>query len=142
MTNGSERITHELLVRERAIRLSGVEERDTEVRSVPDKRNRLAPSQSGAAVIAQAHAAKPERGYLQPTGAQRPLLQAVIHGCNPTTIHCRVGHSRRLWLRHSFPPIRRDDAPRRRPNLISMPSATAVSTTSPASGTATEAVSA
>src|ERR1700722_4044918 len=68
MTNGSKRISHELLVRERAIGLSGVEERDTEVHRVPDQRNCLVPGQSGAAVITQAHAAKPERGYLQPAG--------------------------------------------------------------------------
>jgi hypothetical protein len=61
ITNGSERVAHELLVRERAVDLHRVEERHPEVHGVPDQRNRLAPIQDGAAVVAQAHAAEPDR---------------------------------------------------------------------------------
>src|ERR1700691_3785480 len=79
MAKGSKCIAYELLVRERAIDLRGVEERHAEVHRVPDQRDRLVPGQGGAAVITQAHAAKPERRYLQPAGPQRPDLQGVIH---------------------------------------------------------------
>jgi hypothetical protein len=87
ITKGSKRIAHELLVRERAIDLSGVEERHAEVHRVPDQCDRLVAGHRGAAVITQPHAAKPERRDLQPAGPQRPLPHDVIHGCNRTTIH-------------------------------------------------------
>ena len=86
ITNGGKRVAHELLVRERAIDLRRVEERHPEVHRVPDQRDRLVPVQRGAAVIAQAHAAKPERRYLQPARPQRPLLQCVIHAFHRTTM--------------------------------------------------------
>ena len=101
ITNGRERVAHELLVRERAIGLRRVEERHAEVHRLPDQRNRLVPVQSGAAVVAQAHAAKPERRYLQPARPQHPLLQGVFHAFNRTTIHtwrgrrCASGAARR-----------------------------------------------
>ena len=86
ITNGSERVSHELLVRERAIRLRRVEERHAEVHRIPDQRNRLVPVQSGAAVVAQTHAAKPERRYLQPARSQHPLVQGIVHTFNRTTV--------------------------------------------------------
>jgi hypothetical protein len=90
ITNRSERVPHKLLIRERAIDLRRVEERRAEAHRVPDQRNRLAPVQSGAAVVAKTHAAKPERRYLQPARPQHALLQCAIHAFNRTTIHtCR-----------------------------------------------------
>ena len=91
ITNGGERVSHELLVGERSIGLRRVEERHAEVRRLPDQRNRLVPVQSGAAVVAQAHAAKPERRYLQPARPEHPLLQGMFHAFNRTTIDARGG---------------------------------------------------
>jgi hypothetical protein len=45
ITNGSKRVAHKLLVRERTVDLRRVEERHPEVHRVPDQRNRLGPVQ-------------------------------------------------------------------------------------------------
>ena len=95
ITDGGERVAHQLLVRERAVDLRGVEERHPEVHRVPDQGNRLVPGHGGAAVIAQAHAAEPERGHLQPAGPQRPVLQCLIHARHRTTIQ-REGKLQKL----------------------------------------------
>ena len=89
ITNGSERVAHDLLVRERPIDLRRVEERHSEVHRLPDQPNGLVPGQSGTAVVAQAHAPKPERRYFQPARPQHALLQSVIHAFNRSTIHTR-----------------------------------------------------
>ena len=88
--DGRQRVSQELLVRERAIYLRRVEERTP--RSTASRISAIAssPVQGGAAVIAHAHAAKPERRYLQAARPQHPLLQGMFHAFNRTTMHtCR-----------------------------------------------------
>jgi hypothetical protein len=59
IANGSQGVSHELLVRERTVDLRRVEERHAEVHCLPDQRDRLVPVERGAAMVAQTHAAEP-----------------------------------------------------------------------------------
>src|SRR6185312_11946974 len=61
----SERFTHELLVRERAIDLGGVEERDASFHGHPKKRDHLLPISGRPVGHAHSHAAKAQRRNLR-----------------------------------------------------------------------------
>jgi len=86
VANGGQSVSHELLVRERAIDLRRVKERHTEVHRLPDQGDRLVPVQRGAAVVTQTHTAQPQRRHLQPARPERPLIQG-IHASHRTTTH-------------------------------------------------------
>ena len=62
-----ERLTDELLVHIRPVRLRGVEQRDAPLDGTPEERDHLVPVTRRPIALAHPHAAQPEGGDLQPT---------------------------------------------------------------------------
>jgi hypothetical protein len=91
VTDGRQRVAHELLVRERAIDLRRVKERHAEVNGLADQIDPGVPVHRGASVVAHPHAPEPERRYFQPARPQHPFLQSKSHAFNRTTVHAEKG---------------------------------------------------
>jgi hypothetical protein len=73
-----ERLADEFLVGERAVGLGRVEEGHAQVNRMPDETDHSVPVGDGSVVRAHAHAAKAERGNLQPGTAKLTLLHRFV----------------------------------------------------------------
>src|SRR4249919_2086992 len=78
VTNGRERLAHQLLVRERTIDLGGVEERHAEIDGRADHADHVLLVASRAVAEAHAHAAQADGGDLQVAVAQLALLHVCL----------------------------------------------------------------
>ena len=84
VADGGEGLADEFLVRERAVDLGGVEERDPEIDGRPDQRDPLLLLDGRAVAEAQAHAAEAERRHFQVALPELALLHCVLLSCRRT----------------------------------------------------------
>ena len=81
--NGRERFTHEVLVRERPIRLGRIEERDAVIDGCTNDRHAFVAGRGLSVTSANAHAAEAQRRHLQ-------AISAKVHFCMPS-VSCSRG---------------------------------------------------
>ena len=80
LAEGSERFAHEFFVRERAVDLGGVEERDAAFDGRPDQRDHLLLVLGRAVAEAHSHAAEPEGRDFQVALSEFAFLHFLLSG--------------------------------------------------------------
>jgi hypothetical protein len=102
VADGGEGLSHELLVREGAVHLGGIEERDAAFDGLTDERDHLRPIRCPTVGHAHAHAAEADRRDLQAV-SKHPLLHRLVSFMpagrgSPLTASVRSTSGRQLTL--------------------------------------------